>query len=495
MRCAGGWPRAQRHLPDTAPWATQAAVACRSTPEQEPTLTEIPHAFLDPSLVRRILEDRTVLFGALAGDGTIAWLSDSARTVLGVEPSSLVGTAGLALLHPDDHQVLVETMQESVRGSEDRPRVGLRLAHADGHWVSLEFGGMDLRDTEGRGQFLVWGSPNEGTGRLLSFLGALLAGADLATLLHQVISWHDSTIPGTRSAVFVRERDGTYHCRARSAEVPEVLAHAAADLLAEATDTLATVERPELSDLDHDAAHQAGAAGFVARWAVPVVAPGAAEPQAVLVSWRRRPGPTLATQRRQIANTVQVVRLALEWTVTRAELVTAATTDLLTGLANRAQLDQRIAADRSGLVGVLFCDLDDFKHVNDRYGHLVGDRILREAARRMAAAVRPSDLLVRLGGDEFAIWCPNLASTHDAEQVAERLVSVLDVPIEIDGHQHRIGCSVGVAVVSAGDTLHGDSDALLAAADQALYRAKAAGKGRWAPTYDRTLPLPFPPAP
>lgn len=467
------------------------------SPTRSAALSEIPHAFLDPSLVRRILEDRTVLFAALAGDGTIAWMSDSAHTVLGRDPATLVGTPGLALMHPDDHQVLVETMQESVRGAEDRPRVGLRVAHADGHWVSLEFGGMDMRDAAGEdGQFLVWGSPNEGTGRLLGFLGALLAGADLTTLLEQVVAWHDSTIPGTRSVVFVRDHDGTHRCRARSPEVPEVLTHvtgAIASTLAEADATLALVERHELAELDEDVEAVALAAGFVGVWAIPVVAPGAAQAQAVLVSWRRRPGPALATQRRQIANTVQVVRLALEWTVTRAELVTAATTDLLTGLANRAQLDARIAADRSSLAGVLFCDLDDFKQVNDRYGHLVGDRILREAARRMAAAVRPTDLLVRLGGDEFAIWCPDISSTLDAEQVADRLIAVLDVPIEIDGHQHRIGCSVGVAVVAAGDALHGHSDRLLAAADHALYRAKAAGKGRWAPAYDLTLPLPFPP--
>ncbi|MBX3284999.1 MAG: GGDEF domain-containing protein [Actinobacteria bacterium] len=444
--------------------------------------------------MRRLLEDRTVLFAALEGDGSIAWMSDSARSVLGIDPAALVGTPALALLHPDDHEVLVETMQESVRGAEDRPRVGLRVAHADGRWIPLEFGGMDQRDAQGGGHFLLWGSPNEGTSRLLAFLGALLAGADLATLLDQVVAWHDSTMPGTRSALFVRDADGSRRCRARSAEVPAALTEDAVvePLLAAVEETLSIAERPGLDHLDPAAARAAADGAFVGVWVIPVVAPGTSVPQAVLVSWRQRPGPVLATQRRQIANTVQVVRLALEWTVTRAELVTAATTDLLTGLANRAQLDARIDADRSTLAGVLFCDLDDFKQVNDRYGHLVGDRILRESARRMAAAVRPTDLLVRLGGDEFAVWCPDLRATSDAERVAERLISVLDVPIEVDGHQHHIGCSVGVAVVSIGDAVQGDSDRLLAAADQALYRAKAAGKGRWAPAYDLTMPLPFP---
>ena len=109
------------------------AVGCGSRPcDPETTLSEIPAEFLDPSLAQRLLADRTVLFASLAGDGTIAWMSESARAVLGVEPATLVGTPGLALLHPDDHEVLVETMLESVRGAEDRPRVGLRVAHADG---------------------------------------------------------------------------------------------------------------------------------------------------------------------------------------------------------------------------------------------------------------------------------------------------------------------------------------------------------------------------
>lgn len=439
-----------------------------------------------------------MLFAALAGDASIAWMSDSARELLGREPEALVGTSAIDLLHPDDHEIVIETFAESIRGAEDRPRVALRVAHADGRWLSLEFGGMDLRDESGSGSFLVWGSSNESTGPLLHLFNSMLAGEDLSSLLEQVVVWHDRTSAGTRAAVLVRDRDGVFRCQARAAGLPDVLVadvdpNAVVDApAAVAADRQEMVEHPDLTGLPPALAEGAADAGLEAVWAVPVLAPGATSSEAVLLLWRERAGTALATQRRQITNTVQVLRLTLEWAVTREALVTAATTDLLTGLANRAQLDARIRADRSNLAAVLFCDLDDFKRINDRYGHLVGDRILRESARRMADAVRPSDLLVRLGGDEFAVWCPELTSAQDAERVAERLISVLDVTIEIDGHAHRIGCSVGVAVTAAGDTLVGDVDRLLSAADHALYRAKDAGKGRWAAAYDTTEPLPFP---
>jgi diguanylate cyclase (GGDEF)-like protein len=97
---------------------------------------------------------------------------------------------------------------------------------------------------------------------------------------------------------------------------------------------------------------------------------------------------------------------------------------------------------------------------------------------------------VRLGGDEFAVWCPNLKAIGDAETVARRLVASLADAVEVDGHSHTVGCSVGVAVVTSDDPRVGDVDKILGAADQALYRAKGAGKGRWAVDLDEPLPFP-----
>ena len=469
--------------------------------DREPVLTEIPEAFLDQQLARRLIADGTVLFGAMIGDGTVTWLSDSSNYLLGAPPERFIGLNALDMLHPDDGELLLETLGESARGAEERIRVALRVRHADGHWVSLEVGGMDLREADGSGLFLVWGSPNESTGRLLGFMRSLLAGDDQDRLLNEIVAWNDSTAPGTHSAVLVRLADGSFRCRARSAELPDELAldipadGGPAGPWTKAIDQRTTSEWSDLSGLDDHLRTTSAAHGYLAVWAVPVVVPGHEHPQALLLLWRTRPGPSLATHRRQIEHIIQVIRLAIEWSVVQRDLVTAATTDPLTGLANRAQLNARIRADRSNLAGLLFCDLDDFKAVNDRHGHLVGDRILGETARRMADAVRPTDLLVRLGGDEFAVWCPDLRSPLDAERVADRLIATLDVPIEIDGHVHPMGCSIGVAVVGGGEGFSGDIDRLLGEADEALYRAKRAGKGQWASAYAPDQPLPFPDQP
>jgi len=464
-----------------------------------PPETDAAHPFFDGAIARRLLEDGTVLFAALADDGTIQWMSESSAFLLGTPSTLLRGRNALEILHVDDHEIVIETMAEQARGSEDRIRVALRLRHADGSWVSLEFGGIDLREPDGSGLFLVWGSPNEATGRLVGFLNSLLAGATLDELLCQVAEWHDSTMPGTRTTILVRDPAGGYRNRARSTSLPASLAMELpatridddATPWSRAARTAESSTCTDLAELPADLAATAVEQGFQAVWAVPVISPARGLPSAIVVSWRLRPGVMLATQRRQLDNTIQIMRLAIEWSAAHEDLVVAATTDPLTGLANRSQLEARIEADRSPLAAVLFVDLDDFKVVNDQHGHQVGDRILTEAARRMEGAVRVTDLLVRLGGDEFAVWCSDLADPGTAESVAERLVATMDVPIEVDGHAHQIGCSVGLALVSADDPLAGDLTHLLTAADRALYRAKRAGKGRWMTAETDPPPLPF----
>jgi diguanylate cyclase (GGDEF)-like protein len=158
----------------------------------------------------------------------------------------------------------------------------------------------------------------------------------------------------------------------------------------------------------------------------------------------------------------------------------AATHDALTGLPNRARfLDQlsRVLtrAGSTGEVAVLFVDLDDFKTVNDTSGHSVGDELLRQAARRLAAVVRPKDLIARLGGDEFAILCGGLG-VAEAGAVARRVLESLDAPFLLDGRAFHVSASAGIAVGNA-DT---SADSVLRDADTAMYQAKRDGRNRYA---------------
>jgi diguanylate cyclase (GGDEF)-like protein/PAS domain S-box-containing protein len=151
--------------------------------------------------------------------------------------------------------------------------------------------------------------------------------------------------------------------------------------------------------------------------------------------------------------------------------------DPLTGLANRTLLRDRLehAIGRSrregGETAVLFVDLDNFKQVNDAYGHAVGDAVLASLGDRLRTAVRPADTVARLGGDEFVVVCEQVDEAG-ALASARRLEAAIRVPLAVDGVEHCLTASIGIALG------HSDPDELLGHADEAVYRAKAANGGR-----------------
>src|SRR3954447_10789103 len=152
--------------------------------------------------------------------------------------------------------------------------------------------------------------------------------------------------------------------------------------------------------------------------------------------------------------------------------------DPLTGLANRALCRDRIGhalalSEREGsAAAVLFVDVDNFKRVNDLYGHAAGDDLLIGLARRMAAAVRPADTVARLGGDEFVVVCEDV-DERTALALGWRVASAVQEPLEAEGTQ--LTASIGIALGTGTDT---DPDVLIGHADAAAYRAKERGSGR-----------------
>ncbi|GAA1635659.1 putative bifunctional diguanylate cyclase/phosphodiesterase [Actinoplanes couchii] len=156
--------------------------------------------------------------------------------------------------------------------------------------------------------------------------------------------------------------------------------------------------------------------------------------------------------------------------------------DALTGLANRALLMDRLALALASLpddghtrVGLLFCDLDHFKNVNDSLGHDAGDQLLVAIAGRMSGAVRAGDVVCRLGGDEFVILMPAVTD-EEAGTVAARVASELARPMRLtDGSEFFASLSIGLRTTGE---LDADAETLLQDADTAMYQAKAAGRGR-----------------
>jgi diguanylate cyclase (GGDEF)-like protein len=153
--------------------------------------------------------------------------------------------------------------------------------------------------------------------------------------------------------------------------------------------------------------------------------------------------------------------------------------DQLTGLPNRLLFAEhmRCLLHENGSeegIALLCIDLDRFKSVNDTLGHPAGDALLRVVGQRLRGCTRASDMVVRLGGDEFAII--QQGQPEAATSLAQRVISTLAEPFDIDGHLISIGASVGIAVT--GEALC-TAEALLKSADLALYRAKAEGRGVW----------------
>ncbi len=152
----------------------------------------------------------------------------------------------------------------------------------------------------------------------------------------------------------------------------------------------------------------------------------------------------------------------------------AATHDFLTGLANRALLEQEFQAlSPKGSLAVICLDLDGFKGVNDIHGHAAGDELLKIVASRLRAEMRAVDRLFRLGGDEFAIFMPDVSSAA-AEETCHKLSACLAKPIDLSKCEVSIGASFGIKLVEKGET---SCDAAIGAADAALYHAKASARG------------------
>jgi diguanylate cyclase (GGDEF)-like protein/PAS domain S-box-containing protein len=175
-----------------------------------------------------------------------------------------------------------------------------------------------------------------------------------------------------------------------------------------------------------------------------------------------------------------------------AELIDLSLRDALTGTANRLALIDRLevalarTARTKTVLAVLFCDLDEFKIINDSLGHESGDGVLIEVANRLRRIRRGSDTVARTGGDEFVIVCDGLPDAQQAIYIASEVRDVIEHPMILGGHEATISVSIGIVTVDGAAATHTEPMTLLRNADAAMYRAKEHGKARWH-VFDETL--------
>jgi diguanylate cyclase (GGDEF)-like protein len=156
--------------------------------------------------------------------------------------------------------------------------------------------------------------------------------------------------------------------------------------------------------------------------------------------------------------------------------------DPITGLPNRHYFEERI---QQGVGNALrygtFCylmmiDLDDFKIVNDKLGHHVGDLLLKDVGNKLSSTMRKNDSIFRIGGDEFAVIVENNSNLEDVSLLANKIINIVSTPTMLDGHSVKVGASVGISVcpIYATNTIE-----LMSTADSAMYIAKAKGKNNY----------------
>jgi diguanylate cyclase (GGDEF)-like protein len=185
-----------------------------------------------------------------------------------------------------------------------------------------------------------------------------------------------------------------------------------------------------------------------------------------------KPAPT---ELEAISMAVGLVALAMETRRLYSDLLHRSEFDLLTDIHNRFSLERQTdvlieeAHQRAGIFGVIYIDLDDFKQVNDVYGHHIGDLYLQEATRRMKQQLRSHDLLARLGGDEFAVLLPMVRNRADVEEIVQRLDHCFSNPFVLEEHTLQGSASFGISLYPENSTTR---EGLLNTADAAMYAAK-----------------------
>jgi diguanylate cyclase (GGDEF)-like protein len=404
----------------------------------------------------------------------IEWASETAYLIFGWP--TLVGRNMTELVHPEDFELAAQSIEFHVDHAADyqanfdpawRPdSTSIRIATAEGDYIRADVQLCNFLDDPEIGGLLGLGRFGRDLSDLATAIDLLGQSASLDSVLPVLARLVDCSVDGTRTQiVFWQDGATTAHTAPDSEELPL----APIDLLHLARDT---GQVQQILDLQgHPTKVQTEKFGAVSL--LPVALPGSEEVGACIVLWSEPAMGLISGPQRLIHQAVRLTALAVADHRAKEALRFDAQHDGLTGLLNRKGLSKAFAAQQDP-VAVLYIDLDDFKPVNDEYGHEVGDLVLVEIARRINESVREIDFVARLGGDEFAVLCPGITDPSEATDIAERLISAVAQLKNIGEFRGKIGASAGV---SLGDCTS-DPAALLRSADVALYQAKAGGKQR-----------------
>lgn len=378
--------------------------------------------------------------------GVVLSASPSALVLLGRPDDPIDGLPAINLMHPDDQEgaIVNWAAAKDQRGVPLRGRV--RLIRADGSSLWAELTMTNEIDSAGVGSVRIE----------VYDISVEIGATEALTAERELIGLLTETLP-----VGVSKFDATGHIEYANERLTQLLTPR------DPQEMLASGARGELEDVAlagaFDALLHDGTAGHV------VVDHRRLDGTLVHLEWTFRP---VSDDTGAVTGGVVCVADVTEAFQLRAALEYRATTDALTGCLNRAGTIAALEHELATIgpaegVGLLFLDLDRFKHVNDTRGHAVGDAVLEVVAHRLRGALRPRDIVGRLGGDEFVVISPGLRSAEASLAFADRVARQLQGPATIGTFTIPISASIGVAW-----TPSSTASELLSAADSAMYAAK-----------------------
>ena len=384
--------------------------------------------------------------------GTIRWISPSVHTVLGWTPDTLIGTKSMSLVDPADVSFAERSKQAAYLGSPLTNMV-LRFRRING---ASRYMSMSARP--------FFGADGQQSGVIVSLRDVTEEHA-AAEELRMSEERFRLAIDGAPQGVGLADAAGRFIevnpalCALVGRTESNLLTCAVTDLFPEA-------------ECAESAAQSAGAASGDRHRHRIVTATGEI--------WVDHSVGLLRDDQGEVRFSVHQFTDATAARAREAELQRRATRDSLTGVANRAevlaQLRDRLSAQRgqADLVGVLFCDVDNLKHINDAFGHACGDAALTATADRLVAAVRGSDTVGRVGGDEFVVVMSHFRKWSDFVRVVGNIQQKASRPVTCGGVVRDVTVSVGATLAGVGS----EPEQVLAHADQALYGAKNGGRNR-----------------
>jgi len=433
--------------------------------------------------------------------GVLVYASPATRAITGFEPAAQVGSSIFDKVHPDDLGYAAGALSETVRKDGRHIPVHLRINHADGGWRDVEVSAntpvgatgeamvvlsirpLDVRlllsqrrrqlealieRVSGSCAGATWQAIEGIVGGALAEIGGFFTAARVVFSLVDVADnrlrlfaeWRSPAVPSA----------GGDDAAAPLPPVPVGLDTTGSGRAFFAGPTLDAVDGPTRLALEQ--------VGAVAMLSCPVT-PGGARLGALHVLWDHDADPYWDDALGEdAAGLAAILAATAQRGQAEATVHFRSLHDPLTGVANRTEVLGGLRRAMRGLtrempiggVALLYCDVDRFKEVNDRYGHAVGDRVLLDVVNRIRSQIRPGDLLGRVGGDEFVVLCERLHHHEDAVTIADRIrTSIASSAPQGLPTDTRLSLSIGIAFADAPR----DPDEMMAEADHRMYDQKA----------------------